>query len=221
MQVKQENIKRPSLIEPFLNMELSPTTEFISYIDCSVKSSNVVHKKSNVTSTAHNIKKRLKSQKFNVSSHRVLFYPASRCLDIYDSKDKLILGVELQQDGDNLKVISTKSNNPNNIEKQLKKEIVLNKIERDYSGNFYTFLVDTEKETHRFSSEIQAVKFCIKNEFYGDIQVYYKDEWADYTNDIRDDIPDPIEIFNFQDSLHFVWISADIERESRNHTTMH
>ncbi|MEN4046988.1 hypothetical protein [Sulfurimonas sp. NWX367] len=107
MQVKQENIKRPSLIEPFLNMELSPTNEFMQYIDCSVKSSNVVHKKNNVTSDSHNIKKRLKSQKFNISSHRVMLYKYSRCLDIYDSKDKLVLGVQIQSDGDNLKVVST------------------------------------------------------------------------------------------------------------------
>ena len=104
MQVKQENIQRPSLIEPCLNMELSPTNEFI---DCSVKSSNIVHKKNNVTSDSHNIKKRLKSQKFNISSHRVMFYKYSRCLDIYDSKDKLILGIQLQQNEDNLKVVST------------------------------------------------------------------------------------------------------------------
>ncbi|WP_434656966.1 hypothetical protein [Sulfurimonas sp. NW9] len=64
MQVKQENIKRPSLIEPFLNMELSPTNEFIKYIDCSVKSSNVVHKKNNVTSTADNSEKSLNNEEY-------------------------------------------------------------------------------------------------------------------------------------------------------------
>ncbi len=62
MQVNKENIQRPSLIEPFFNLELSPTNEFIQYIDCSVKSSNVVHKKNNVTSNSHNTKKSLEKE---------------------------------------------------------------------------------------------------------------------------------------------------------------
>ena len=63
MQVNKQNIKRPSLIESFFNKELSPSNEFITYIDCTTNSSNVVHKKCDVTSKAHNIKKTLKNKK--------------------------------------------------------------------------------------------------------------------------------------------------------------
>ena len=60
MQVNKQNIKRPSLIEPFFNEELTPSNEFLIYIDCTTKSSNAVHKK-NVTPDSHNIKKSLKN----------------------------------------------------------------------------------------------------------------------------------------------------------------
>jgi hypothetical protein len=83
------------------------------------------------------------------------------------------------------------------------------------------FLLDTENKTIRFSSEVEAVKFCIKNEIFEDLQVFYKYEWADYKNDLLSDLPEPIDIFNVQDSIHFSWILADFERESRNHITMH
>jgi len=90
-----------NLIDPFFDMELDYKNDFVSYITAGIDSNVSVTPKNN------NIRKRLKSQKFNVSSHRVIFYTASRCLDIYDSNDRLILGIELQSDGDNLNVIST------------------------------------------------------------------------------------------------------------------
>ena len=63
MQVNKQNIKRPSLIESFFNEELTPSNDFVTYIDCSTKSSNIVHKKSSATSNSHNIKKSLKNKK--------------------------------------------------------------------------------------------------------------------------------------------------------------
>ena len=59
MQVNKQNIQRPRLIEPFLDKELTPSNNFVTYIDCTTKSSNVVHKKGDVTSDSHNIKKSL------------------------------------------------------------------------------------------------------------------------------------------------------------------
>ena len=62
MQVNKQNIQRPSLIEPFFNKELTPSNEFVTYIDCTNNFSNVVYRK-NVTSDSHNIKKSLKTKK--------------------------------------------------------------------------------------------------------------------------------------------------------------
>jgi len=55
----QVNIQRPRLIESFLDKELTPSNNFLTYIDCTTKSSNVIHKKGDVTSDSHNIKKPL------------------------------------------------------------------------------------------------------------------------------------------------------------------
>ena len=71
MQVNQNQIKRPSLIEPFFNEELTPDNEFVTYIDCSIKSSSVVHKKS-VTPISHNIKKSLKNENYRRAVDNVL-----------------------------------------------------------------------------------------------------------------------------------------------------
>ncbi|WP_457746556.1 hypothetical protein [Sulfurimonas sp.] len=102
------------------------------------------------------------------------------------------------------------TSNAHNIEKSLEK-----KFFSDFSGNLYTFLVDTEDEVHRFHTEVQAVKFCINNDFFGDIQVFYKYEWVDYINDIIDDIPEVVEIFNVQDSVHFSWVFQDFEKKKK------
>ena len=67
MQVNINNIQRPTLIEPFLNEELTPDNEFLTYIDCTTNLSNTVHKNNGVTSNSHNIKKSLKTKKFNVA----------------------------------------------------------------------------------------------------------------------------------------------------------
>jgi len=61
MQVNQNQIQRPSLIEPFFDKELTPDNKYITYIDCSINASSVVHKKS-ATSYSHNIKKPLKNE---------------------------------------------------------------------------------------------------------------------------------------------------------------
>ena len=63
MQIDKNQIKRPSLIEPFFDKELTPDNEFVTYIDCSTNAQSVVHKK-NVTPTSHNIKKPLKSKNY-------------------------------------------------------------------------------------------------------------------------------------------------------------
>ena len=65
MQVNKEEIKRLSLIEPFFNEELTPENEFVTYIDCTNYST--VAKKDNATPDSHNIKKSLKTKKFNVA----------------------------------------------------------------------------------------------------------------------------------------------------------
>jgi len=65
MQVNQNQIKRPSLIEPFFDKELTPDNEFVTYINCSISSQSVVSEK-NVTPASHNIKKSLKFKKFGV-----------------------------------------------------------------------------------------------------------------------------------------------------------
>ena len=63
MQIQVEDIKRPKLIEPFLNVELLPDNSYVTYI-------NTTSQK-NVTLDSHNIKKTLKSKKFNVAlSHK-------------------------------------------------------------------------------------------------------------------------------------------------------
>ena len=63
MQINQNQIKRPRLIEPFFDKELTPDNEFVSYIDCSISSQSAVSRK-NVTPASHNIKKSLKSKKY-------------------------------------------------------------------------------------------------------------------------------------------------------------
>ena len=62
MQVNKQNIQRPKLIEPFLNEELTPSNDFVTYIDCTNTQSNIVHKKDSATSKSHNSKKALKSE---------------------------------------------------------------------------------------------------------------------------------------------------------------
>jgi len=61
MQVKQEDIKRPSLIEMVLDKELFPDNSIATYIDCTTKRLNVVHKRS-VTPDTYNIEKSLKTK---------------------------------------------------------------------------------------------------------------------------------------------------------------
>ena len=63
MQVIKENIKRPSLIQSFFNEELTPSNEFVTYIDCTPDSQKAVNKKI-VTPDSHNIKKSLKSKNY-------------------------------------------------------------------------------------------------------------------------------------------------------------
>ena len=65
MQVNQNQIQRPLLIELFFDKELTPDNQFVEYIDCSTNSSSVIHKK-NVTPASHDIEKSLKSKKFGV-----------------------------------------------------------------------------------------------------------------------------------------------------------
>jgi len=64
MQVNKQNIKRPKLIEPFFNEELTPSNDFVTYIDCTYTPSNIVYKKDSVTSKSHNSKKALKSENY-------------------------------------------------------------------------------------------------------------------------------------------------------------
>lgn len=62
MQVNKQDIQRPRLIEPFLNKELTPSNDFVTYIDCTYTPSNIVHKKDSATSKSHNSKKALKNE---------------------------------------------------------------------------------------------------------------------------------------------------------------
>ena len=64
MQVNQNQIKRPSLIEPFFNEELTPDNEYVTYIDCSTNASAVVHKKSVTPTISNNIEKQLNNKRF-------------------------------------------------------------------------------------------------------------------------------------------------------------
>jgi len=63
MQIQVEDIKRPKLIESFFNVELLPDNSYATYINTT--SQKKCH------SCCHNIKKSLKSKKFNVAlSHK-------------------------------------------------------------------------------------------------------------------------------------------------------
>jgi len=64
MQVVQNQIKRPKLIEPFFDKELTLDNEFVTYIDCTQRSTSNVNDDSNVTPVSHNIKNSLKTKKF-------------------------------------------------------------------------------------------------------------------------------------------------------------
>ena len=77
MQVNQNQIQRPQLIESFFNEELTPDNEYVTYIDCSTNASAVVHKKS-VTPDSHNIKKSLK----NESKYRIAVSDKNLDIDI-------------------------------------------------------------------------------------------------------------------------------------------
>ncbi len=61
MQVNQSQIKRPRLIEPFFNEDLTPDNNFVTYIDCTTNALSAVHK-SSATSKSHNIKEPLKDE---------------------------------------------------------------------------------------------------------------------------------------------------------------
>ena len=65
MQVNQNQIQRPKLIEPFFDKELTPDNEIVTYIDCAINVQSAACKK-NATPDGHDIKKSLKSKKFGV-----------------------------------------------------------------------------------------------------------------------------------------------------------
>ena len=79
MQVNKQNIQRPRLIEPFLNEELTPSNDFVTYIDCTYTPSNIVHKKDSVTSKSHNSKKPLKNENPIIGFNNVLM----KCCPIF------------------------------------------------------------------------------------------------------------------------------------------
>ena len=85
MQVNQNQIQRPQLIESFFNEELTPDNEYVTYIDCSTNASAVVHKKS-VTPDSHNIKKSLKNENYRRAMDNVLmkFCPVFGRLDSFN-----------------------------------------------------------------------------------------------------------------------------------------
>jgi len=70
MQIQVEDIKRPKLIEPFFNLEILSDNSYVTYINTT--------RQKNVTPNSHNIKKILKSKKFDVALshkyHQVRFY---------------------------------------------------------------------------------------------------------------------------------------------------
>jgi hypothetical protein len=47
MQIQTDQIKRPRLIEPFLHLELTPTNDFVEYIDTTSADNNVTSLQNN------------------------------------------------------------------------------------------------------------------------------------------------------------------------------
>jgi len=76
MQIIQNQIKRPLLIESFFDKELTSNNEFVTYIDCTQSSASNVNDDSNVTPFSHNIKNSLKTKKF--ATHFELKYNRKR-----------------------------------------------------------------------------------------------------------------------------------------------
>ena len=105
MQVNTQNIKRPGLFSNFFTKELDYKNDFVSYIDTSSNSSNVVHKSSvtsNICKTAKsltdNIEKSLKSAKNILFKRNEIRFNNFRKMDIGNRETVY---------DDNFKVIST------------------------------------------------------------------------------------------------------------------
>ena len=64
MQVNQNQVQRPKLIEPFFDKELTPDNEVVTYIDCSINASFIVHKK-NASPDGYIIEKPLKNENYS------------------------------------------------------------------------------------------------------------------------------------------------------------
>ena len=72
MQVTKEEIKRPKLFEPFFDKELTPQNEFVTYIDCTNRSTNA--KKDSATPVADNSEKSLKNENHNRHADKPLSF---------------------------------------------------------------------------------------------------------------------------------------------------